>query len=357
MGAALVKLGCQVSLIVHGKSQNRDYIDERINVLQWPSPRPTRLADAKFLHRLLSRRNSSCVISNFGSTALMMTIGVLHRVPVRIHWHHTLSTQIQQELPKNNLVRIWFFRQRAKLVYRMATHNVANSQAARMDLAHAYGVPLRQCAVFWNCLEDPAIGLPMNSATLKQPERPQRLVCVGRFHPCKGQDILLRAVALLVQRLPKVTIEFVGDGPWKKTCERISGDLGISSHCVFCGELTHSEVLLKMTGAWATIVPSRTEAFGLVNIESMAMGTPVIGSATGGITEIIRDHMDGLLFRPEDHEALARCIVELAENPVLRNQLSLNSRQRFLENFELSRSIKAQADWVCGLIEAAERRG
>jgi len=108
----------------------------------------------------------------------------------------------------------------------------------------------------------------------------------------------------------------------------------------------------RMSGARATIVPSKAEAFGLVTIESMSVGTPVIGSNTGGIAEVVRDGIDGLLFRPGDHEALGRHMAEISKSDSLRERLAASSRERFLQSFELSQSVKSQADWICQLVES-----
>ena len=281
----------------------------------------------------------------------MMTVGALHRVPIRVHWYHTLSTQIEQDWPEHRRFRLWLLRQRAKLVYRMATHAVANSLTSKQDLMEMYAVPSDRCTVFWNSLEDPALNLPLAPRGSCSLEQRQRFVCVGRLHPCKGQDVLLRAVAIVAHRLPQVNIEFVGDGPNKRACERLACDLGLHNRCAFVGEVPHLQALRKMAEAWATIVPSRAEAFGLVNIESMAVGTPVVGSAIGGIAEIVRDRLDGLLFPAGDHEAMAQCIIELAENTALRGIMSANAHQRYLDCFEMSRAVEAQAHWLHGLIQ------
>jgi glycosyltransferase involved in cell wall biosynthesis len=107
----------------------------------------------------------------------------------------------------------------------------------------------------------------------------------------------------------------------------------------------HGEVLRKMAAAMATVVPSRSEAFGLVNIESMAVGTPVVGSAVGGIVEIVRDGKDGFLVPPDDPSALATRLETVLTHPQLRRELSRRARERFLAEFEQSRSVREQADW------------
>jgi len=229
---------------------------------------------------------------------------------------------------------------RKKLVYRAATHLVANSNASLTDLQSVYGVPTAKCRVFFNSLADPF-------ADHALPAQPQgnNLVCVGRFYPSKGQDVLIRAVALLKQTFPDVRVEFLGEGPAMEECKALAEVLGVSKQCVFSGQVSHDEVLRKMSLATATVVPSRSEAFGLVNIESMAVGTPVVASAVGGIVEIIRDGVDGFLVQPDDPDALAVALRRLLENPALRSEMSSHARERFLAKFEQGRLVREQADW------------
>jgi len=84
----------------------------------------------------------------------MMTVGGLRGVPVRIHWHHTLSSQIKADANIGGL-KLLLLRLRARIPYRFVTHAVANSAAARQDLIDNFSVPVKKCHVFWNCLADP----------------------------------------------------------------------------------------------------------------------------------------------------------------------------------------------------------
>jgi glycosyltransferase involved in cell wall biosynthesis len=97
-----------------------------------------------------------------------------------------------------------------------------------------------------------------------------------------------------------------------------------------------------MAGAVATIVPSRSEAFGLVNIESMALGTPVLGTAVGGMREVVRDGVDGLLVEPRA-DAIARGLARLDERPDLARDLGTRARAGFLARFEQTLVVGRQA--------------
>jgi glycosyltransferase involved in cell wall biosynthesis len=304
------------------------------------------MADALFLDGLVRELKPCCVISHFGASALMMTVGAFRRVPTRIRWYHTLSTQLDGDTTKHSKIGQWLKRFRSRVVYKLATHIVANSDAAKQDLMKTFHVAKSKCQVFWNALQDPLGNSAFAERVKAVGSDRNRFVCVGRFDPSKGQDIALRAVARVVRQLPDAKLEFIGDGSTWRYCQSLARELGIAARCTFPGRLSHQEVLLRIASARATIAPSRAEAFGLVNIESLALGVPVIGSNTGGIAEIVRDRVDGLLFPPGNYEALGQGMIELAQNEPLRSKMSVNCRKRFLDSFELSQAVKTQADWI-----------
>jgi glycosyltransferase involved in cell wall biosynthesis len=235
---------------------------------------------------------------------------------------------------------------RKRWVYGHATDIVANSAAGKQDLERVFGIPPEKISVLHNCLPD--VEMPAPAA----PERSPLIVCAGRLHPSKGQDVLLRAAAILVQKLPGVSIEFLGGGPWLESLRETAGALGVSGQCVFKGGVAHDEVLRRMSLAVATAVPSRSEAFGLVNIESLAVGTPVVASAVGGIPEVIRDGYEGFLVPAGDPVGLADRLYRLLADPALRDRMSRNARARFLSDFEQGVAISRQVEWLETRIEA-----
>lgn len=345
LGRELVNAGYPVTLIAYGPVEKTLEVDPRVSVLNWPSARPTHLADMLFFDRLVRRVRPCCLISNFGARNIMMISGGLRRVPVRIHWHHTLSSQSESDWSDSHW-KLDLLKLRARIPFGFATHVVANSNAARQDVIEVFGVPARKCQVFWNALEDPWSQLAPASASKAGSCDFRPFICVGRLAASKGQDVLLKSMAQLAARHPAATVEFIGDGATRVACEEMARKFGLGERCRFWGLLPHPEVLSRMAGALAVVVPSRFEAFGLVNIESMSVGVPVIGSNTGGIAEIVRDGVDGFLFPPEDHDALAARMMILLENKPLRAQMAANARHRFLEHFESTRVVKEQARWI-----------
>jgi glycosyltransferase involved in cell wall biosynthesis len=346
----LVERGHRVVLFVDG--QRHDVADHTGNpaVYTWPSPRPTKLRDARFLAQMIRQYRPDCMIANFGSVNLMTVMGWLMGVPCRVAWYRTLSTQIMLDntlplplLKMNQLRKAW--------LYRFTTHIIPVAEAASRDIQRAYGVPASKCHVFLNALTDPAETI--QGMGLSRPNN-HSIVCVGRLHPSKGQDVLLRAVARLTQIVPDCSVTFLGNGSTREALMQLGQDLGIADRCVFAGHVDYADVLVYMATATVTAVPSRSEAFGVINIESMAVGTPVVASAAGGIPEIVRHGIDGFLVPPDKPDALAAMLGQVLINPDLRDTMSRNARQRYLDRFDQDKVAADEAAWFEGIVNTAK---
>lgn len=307
-------------------------------VRAWPSPRPTGLADAAFFARLVREHRPGAVIGNFGAVNVTTLVGAALRVPVRIAWYHTLTSQNLQDSRRSrwrNEAQLL----RKRLVLRAATDVVANSQAAADDVHQQLGVARDKLHVVLNSIPDPLVGLGALPA-----RDPDAIVCVGRLSPSKGQETLIRALALLANRRAHAT--FVGTGECGDALAQLARELGVADRCRFVGQAPLPEVFRHVARAAIAVVPSLAEAFGLVNVEAMALGTPLAVSATGGITEVVRDDREALHFPPGDARALAAALDRLLADAALRERLSRTARSRFEAVFELGRATKITADWL-----------
>ncbi len=322
--------------------QPRDLEDQDVNpgICVWPSPRPTGLRDALYLFRHIRSERPDVIVANFGAITLFALVGWLTRVPVRVVWLRTLKQQMSIDT-RLNASRLRLQSWRRWWVLRAATHVFANSGATSRDAQQVYGVPAARCRVFFNAIADP---LELDSQLGALPRSPHKLIYAGRMAPSKGIDVLLRAVASVRRTLTDLELELIG-GP-EAEYRQLAEEIGVGDCCTFVGSQPNAEVLRRMAGAAATVVPSRSEAFGLVNIESMALGTPVVASAVGGITEIVRDGTDGFLVPPDDPEALAERLGVLLTRPDLQRRMGLSARARFLAEFEREGMIQRQADWL-----------
>ena len=337
----LAKRGHKVIVLVPHRKIEWARPNDNPAVLIWPSERPTKLRDAWFFYKLVREHRPDCVVASYAAVNIMMLVGWLTRVPQRVAWYHTLSSQINLDGQAPRW-RLKLLRLRKKLVYHCSTHIVPVSQAACEDVQLVYGEPSQKLHVFHNAVAD----APPSAGGNGTDRRLNQIVCIARLFPSKGQDILIRAIALLQDKHPELRIEFIGDGPAKDSYTQLARDLGVTTRCVFTGSLAHNEVRHRMQAATATILPSRSDNCPLVTIESLAVGTPVIASRVGGIPEVVRDGIDGFLVPPDDPPALAAKLSLIVTNTGLLQQLRTNARAGFLSRFEQQGAVRKQADWL-----------
>lgn len=340
LGNELISRGHRVVYLTWPRSQESALTNSLI--YHFPSPRPTRLTDLCFAIKCTSQEKPDAILANFGSVNVLMLAGWIKRVPVRIAWYHTLEAPIRLDA-KRPIWQLSLLEKRKGLFYRLCTHFVSVSTAGVNDLHTIFHVPLSRIKVLKNSLADPQL------ETLGLRDQ-QTLVCVGRFDICKGQDVLIHAIRCVIEEFPDIQIKFIGDGNTLANCKQLAQQLGVADKCLFLGKLPHQEVLRQLSMATVSVVPSRSDNLPTTVLESLAVGTPVIGTRVGGIPEMIRDGKDGFLVPTEDAEALASCIRMVLGNPALHKDLCENARQWFLDTFETSRVIPAHADWLESLL-------
>ncbi|MFJ3922889.1 glycosyltransferase family 4 protein [Streptomyces sp. NPDC090022] len=164
--------------------------------------------------------------------------------------------------------------------------------------------------------------------------RGRTLLYVGRMDRSsawKGVDVLVRALA----RVPDARLRLVGGGDMVADLLALAADLGVGDRVEAAGELTGDALVAAVRGAAVLALPSLTasESFGMALVEAMACGTPVVGSAVGGIPYVIEDGESGLLVPPGDAEALAAACARLLDDAELADRLGAAGRRRAEEHY------------------------
>ncbi len=149
------------------------------------------------------------------------------------------------------------------------------------------------------------------------------LLFVGRLDPVKGLETLLQALARMRPRLPHVRLAIVGgEGPHPAAGlrQRVQA-LGLTEAVFFAGPQPHEALPAFYAAADVVVMPSYYETFGLVALEAMACGTPVVASDVGGLAHLVRHGQTGCLVPPQDPDALAATLTLLLDAPAFRRRL------------------------------------
>lgn len=162
------------------------------------------------------------------------------------------------------------------------------------------------------------------------------LLYVGRIEPLKGIDILIHAIALMRQKGIKICLSVIGgntslDPDFENNemarLQLLREQVGLLDLVAFLGKREQESLPYYYSAADAVVVPSHYESFGMVALEAMACGTPVVVSQVGGLAFLVRDGVTGFTVPVDDPEELAAYLIKLVEDEDLRKTMGLNASE------------------------------
>ncbi|HZY18412.1 MAG TPA: glycosyltransferase [Ramlibacter sp.] len=290
-------------------------------------------ADIRFVLALLATGRYEAVHTH---TSLGGLIGRLAarvcRVPVKvIHTLHAYGADEFTPVPQK-----WVYWSIEKLLDRMTHRYVSPSRYTREYGRRIHLIDAAKARVIHN-------SLPLQPPQASRAGQRQRLraslglaegdtlfLFCGRFERQKGVDVLLQAAARLVPPARFVLV-LCGTGELQARLEQQARSLGIADRVVWAG--WQADVRPYYAAADVFVMPSRWETFGLVFLEAMNYGLPILSTRTQAVPEVVEDGVCGLLSPSEDAVQLAANMQTLAARADLRRQLGANGRQRLLRSF------------------------
>ncbi|MDR3120462.1 MAG: polysaccharide pyruvyl transferase CsaB [Clostridiales bacterium] len=162
----------------------------------------------------------------------------------------------------------------------------------------------------------------------------------ARLYPVKGLETLLKAAELVAREDPRVKFVIGGDGEDREHLESMSRALGLEGSVFFTGWLSDPYMLMSIVDI--SVLTSISESFPYSILEGARFAKATISTRVGGIPDLIRDNVDGLLLSPGDFERLAAHILTLAKDGALRERLGLSLRRRAMEKFSLQSMCDTQ---------------
>jgi len=183
---------------------------------------------------------------------------------------------------------------------------------------------------------------------------PLRVLSAGHLVTRKAHEFVLRAIAELVADGSDIRYTIAGDGPLRSALEALTLELGLTERVTFSGAYRHEELpgMLRETDLFA--LPSWDEAFGVVYLEALACGVPVIAASDGGAATFIAEDVDGYLVPPRDVDALAATMRRFANlGPAEKGAMSTAARTKAL-NFTWKRNAESLMDILAEVVASPD---
>jgi glycosyltransferase involved in cell wall biosynthesis len=235
------------------------------------------------------------------------------RAPVLAVAHHLFGGSAFLQVPWPVAAAVVASERMLPIFYRR-TRFVAVSESTRADLVRR-GIPAEHVAVIHNGIAgSPAAGIPAS-------RRGPRVVYLGRLEPYKRVDLLLRAAALLRDRLPALAVEIVGRGTDRPRLERVARELNLTGCTRFHGFVDDATRAALLSGARVCVCPSVKEGWGITVIEANAEGVPVVATDAPGLRDAVRHGQTGFLVGADDPSAWAAPIARVLSDDALADRL------------------------------------
>ena len=235
-------------------------------------------------------------------------------VPTIYTVHHTYWQQFHY-IKNQSWKYIFYLLEKAS--YKKVEKIICVSKDTQKIITDYYAVPHKSTDYIPN-------GINLNNfKSKKNSNKENNILYVGRIDQRKGVDFLVKSMVLVHQKNPSITLHIVGEGIDKKKLEKFSKENNLP--IIFHGGLSDEELQKLYEHINIQIVPSVFEGFGISVLEGMAKGIPIIATDVDGIRSILKNNYSGILVPYNNEHALSDSIIQLFNNPLLRQKLINNA--------------------------------
>jgi phosphatidylinositol alpha-1,6-mannosyltransferase len=181
------------------------------------------------------------------------------------------------------------------------------------------------------------------------------IVCLSRLVPRKGQDMLIRALPAIRQRIDGAALVIVGGGPYRSTLDKLVREFGVEEHVVFTGGVPGEELPAHHAMADVFAMPCRTrgsgldvEGLGIVYLEASSTGVPVVAGRSGGAPESVRDGETGLVVDGWDVGAIAAAVGDVLADPDRAAAMGAAGRKWVVDDWQWNAKARRLGELIAG---------
>ena len=243
----------------------------------------------------------------------------------------------------------------ARLANPFIDFHLCNSEALRQLAIADERLPSTKTGVIYNGIEPP---VDANRVDLLGEwcgsENDGCVAMVANFRDYKRHTDVLAAVRLMIGRRPRLQLVLFGDGAERATIERVVREANLGRNVVLAGIRPNAADLLSAFDL--TVLASSQESFPNALMESMARGVPVVATRVGGVSELVRDGIDGTLVEVGHPEQLAAAMLEMLDKPQLRRQMGEAGRVRIRKSFSVDSMVAQTEDLYVRLLSREQAK-
>jgi glycosyltransferase involved in cell wall biosynthesis len=247
---------------------------------------------------------------------------------------------------QRDLAHLWWYTplrtKVIRLIHRMSTKVIANSDAVRDHVVNAFLIPLRRVCVIRNGVDVARFANTHASREQLFPgvRRQDKLVAVvANMHSdVKGHHDIVEAAKEVCRVMPQVKFVLIGDGEERPRISDHVRQLHLEENFLFLGRRQDVPDLLSCCDLF--LLASRAEGFPNVVLEAMAAGLPVVATAVGGVVEIVEDGRSGLIVPPQCPQEMAKAIVRILSDPELGLRLAEAGQEQVRRQFSFERVVQ-----------------
>ena len=327
----------------HKMSDELSRIDTPIYEADFPGrPNPIKVTRAVCRLARLFKKLKPDIIHIHGHMAAMVGIPAqrlaARRTPVVVSVHNYPSYQEARGFKRAFGTTVQRF------LTRRASYLIAVSEDIRLNMVNEEGVNPATIITVHNGIDLTDLPKAPTQAAIAEVKKIHEIEtddkvvgAIGRLVAFKGFSVLLEAAALLKDKRRRFKVMIVGRGPEENNLKKQRVELGIKDVVIIPGFVPDISPYFAASDVF--VVPSIREPFGLIVLQAMAAGRPVIGANAGGIPEIIRDGTTGVLVPPNDASALADAIDGLLDDTNRRRRLATAALQDLKERFSIAMMV------------------
>lgn len=293
--------------------------------------------DKKLHHNIIYERSYSCRIGAILSKIL--------RIPLIVEINGLIEEEMIIQGKNTSLSKKFLGKKLRRLFFMQTSKIVAVTPGIKKEISKQYRIPPYKIVIVSNGADIDHFK-PMDKDNVKRELKlslQSKYICfVGNLAPWQGVDNLIKAVPLVVEKIPEVKFLIVGDGIMREKLEQMAKDLGVGRHLLFIGFVPFNIVPMYINASDVCVVPKKILKSGyspLKLYEYMSCGKPVIATKTDGF-EIVEQYGAGVLIDPENSEAFSKAICDFIINEELLSQHSENVRRIIIQEYSWAKTAE-----------------